>query len=303
MTLYREYFRMVLLAYRLPMQALKVDIFYVTFLGTGAYLATLTPVPAMTAAITLAFAALVGGWLLSRMVWRHEGWNIRGAPGVLAEVAPLGTWAVVGAAIHWTFAQGYIYLVAGTLDVTAVATISATRLLMMPVNLMSSGIGSMTFPTVSKWLQDYPVRAVFHRLSLLAAGIAGLAMLYFVIMWFLREWVFTYVIKGHFEHRDTLLLLWSAVFLLMAVRDQMLYLPAARGRFRIMAWLTLLTAIVSLLISYVCMRMFGMVGALVGVLSGEAFNIVGFIALSLREIRHADPLHPEPHPSLSNLNS
>jgi O-antigen/teichoic acid export membrane protein len=74
----------------------------------------------------------------------------------------------------------------------------------------------------------------------------------------------------------------------MAVRDQMLYLPAAKGHFRIMAGLTLATAVLSLLISYVGMRLFGVIGALIGVLSGEAFNILGFIALSLIEVRKAD---------------
>jgi len=289
-TLYREYFRMVLLAYRLPAQALKVDIFYVSLLVAGAYASTYTSVPAMTAALSLSLSGAVGGWLLSRMVWRHEGWNIRGSPHVLGEIAPLGTWAVIGAAIHWTFSQGYIYLVASTLGVTAVATVSATRLIMMPVNLMSSGIGSMTFPTVSKWLQEYPVRAVFHRLSWLATGIATLALMYFTAMWFARDWIFTYVIKGHFENRDTLLLMWGAVFLLMAVRDQMLFLPAGRGRYRIMAWLTLVTAVLSLAIGYAGMRMFGVVGALVGVLTGEGFNILGFLALSLREIRLSEPV-------------
>jgi O-antigen/teichoic acid export membrane protein len=288
MTLYREYFRMVLQAYRLPSQALKVDIIYVAALCSGAYLATLTSAPAMSAALGLSFAAAVGGWLLSRMVWYHEGWNIHGSPNVLHEIAPVGTWALAGAAIHWTFSQGYLYLVASMLGVSAVATVSATRLIMMPVNLMASGIGSMTFPTVSKWLQEHPVRVVFHRLSWLAMGIAGLALSYFTVMWFGRDWIFTYVIKGHFEHRDTLLLMWGAVFLLMAVRDQMLFLPAGRGQWRIMAWLTLVTAVFSLAIGYVGMRMFGVVGALVGVLAGEGFNILGFLALSLREVRLAD---------------
>jgi O-antigen/teichoic acid export membrane protein len=288
-TLYREYFRMVLLAYRIPLQALKVDVFYVLMLCAGAYVATRTAAPAMVAALTLGLAAAVGGWLLSRMVWRHEGWVIEGRPHVFTEMAPLGTWAVVGAAIHWSFAQGFIYIVAGTLGVSAVATISATRLLLSPVNLMSSGLGSMTFPTVSRWLQHHPVRDVFRRLSLLAGGIAALGALYVIVMWFFRDWIFTHVTKGHFEHRDTLLLLWSAVFLLMSVRDQMLYLPAACGRYRIMAWLTLATAIFSLVTCYVCMRMFGVVGALVGVLSGEAFNILGFVTLSLREIAIARP--------------
>jgi O-antigen/teichoic acid export membrane protein len=288
-TLYREYFRMVLLAYRIPIKALQVDIFYVAVLCAGAYLATLSGESAMVAALTLGLSGAVGGWLLSRMVWHHEGWEIDGAPHVFTEMAPFGTWAVIGAAIHWAFAQGFIYIVAGTLGVTAVATISATRLLLMPVNLMASGLGSMTFPTVSRWLQHNPVNAVFRRLSLLAAGIAMLGGLYVIIMWIFRDWIFTYVTKGQFEHRDTLLLLWSAVFLLMAVRDQMLYLPAACGRYRIMAWLTLATAILSLVTCYVCMRLFGVVGALVGVLTGEAFNILGFVFLSLREIAMARP--------------
>jgi O-antigen/teichoic acid export membrane protein len=288
-TLYREYFRLVLLAYRIPLKALQVDIVYVAVLCTGAYLATLSGEPALAAALTLGLSAAVGGWLLSRMVWHHEGWEIGGAPHVFAEMAPFGTWAVIGAAIHWAFAQGFIYIVAGTLGVTAVATISATRLLLMPVNLMSSGLGSMTFPTVSRWLQHNPVDAVFKRLSLLAAGIAALGGLYIIVMWIFRDWIFTNVTKGQFEHRDTLLMLWSAVFLLMAVRDQMLYLPAACGRYRIMAWLTLATAILSLVTCYVCMRLFGVVGALVGVLTGEAFNILGFVFLSLREIAMARP--------------
>jgi len=288
-TLYREYFRMVLIAYRIPLKALQVDIFYVAALCAGAYLATLSRQPAMVAALTLGLSAAVGGWLLSRMVWHHEGWEVDGAPHVFTEMAPFGTWAVIGAAIHWSFAQGFIYIVAGTLGVTAVATISATRLLLMPVNLMASGLGSMTFPTVSRWLQHHPVNDVFKRLSLLAAGIAALGGLYVIVMWISRDWIFSHVTKGQFEHRDTLLLLWSAVFLLMAVRDQMLYLPAACGRYRIMAWLTLATAVVSLITCYVCIQNFGVVGALVGVLVGETFNILGFVFLSLREIAAARP--------------
>jgi len=286
-TLYREYFRMVLFAYRLPLQALKADLLYIAVLCIGAYLATFTAAPAVVAAMAFAVAGAVGGWLLSRMVWHHEGWSINGDPKVTGEIAPLGTWALIGAAIHWTFSQGFIYVVAGTLGVTAVATVSATRLLLMPVNLMATGLGSMTFPTVSRWLQHHRVGDVFKRLSLLAAGIGGVALLYILVMWIFRNWIFTYMVKGQFSHRDTLLLLWSGVFLLMAMRDQMMFLPAARGRFRIMAWLTLATAIFSLTTCYVCMRLFGVAGALMGVLAGEAVNILGFIALSMREVASA----------------
>jgi O-antigen/teichoic acid export membrane protein len=290
--IYREFFRMVLFSYRLPMEALKVDTCYVILLLGGAFLATRTATPAVAAALALTVAAAAGGWLFARVLRRREGWNPHSAPGIIKSLAPMGTWALIGAAIHWTFSQGYVYLVAGTLDVTAVATLAATRLLMMPVNLMSSGIGSMTFPIVTNWLQYHPVRSVFHRLCMVAGAIACLAIVYFAVMWFLRDWIFAHVIKGVFPQRDTLLLLWSAVFLFMAVRDQMLYLPAAKGHFRIMAGLTLATAVLSLVISYVGMRFFGVVGALIGILAGEAFNILGFVALSLIEVRRAEAAVP-----------
>ena len=282
----REFFRMVLVAYRMPTAVLKVDIFYVALLGGGVFASTLTPMPALVATLTLAMAAATSGWLLSRRVRGHEGWNAHGAPGVLAKIAHIGGWAVAGSAIHWAFAQGYIYVVAGTLDLTAVATLSATRLVMMPVNLMSSGVGSMTFPTVSRWLQHHSVKTVFFRLLLLASGIAGLGLIYLGIMWLLRDWIFTYVIKGHFDHRDTLLVFWSCICLLMAMRDQM-FLPAARGKFQAMAWLTFVTAIVSLLTSFLCMRAFGVVGAVAGVLAGELFNLTGYLILCLLEVRRA----------------
>ena len=295
--LFREFFRLVLIAYRLPASVLRVDVCYVALLVGGAYLATLTHFPAIAATLSLALSAAIGGFLLSRMVLRHEGWNIHGAPGVLVKIAPIGALALTGAAIHWTFAQGYIYVVASTLSVTAVAELAATRLLMMPVNLMSAGIGSMTFPTVSHWLRKHPVRTVFYRLLLLSAGVAGLGVIYLSIMWFLRDWIFTYIMKGKgpLPHRDTLLMLWSAIFTFTAVRDQM-FLPAARGRFVAMTWLTLVTAVTSLLISFIGMRMIGVVGALIGVLSGEVINVFGYALLSWLEVKRSERDEAAPRP-------
>ena len=74
--LYREFFRMVLLAYRLPGAVLRGDVFYVLTLVAGAAVATLTSVPAITTVLVLCGAALGGGTLLARSLWRHEAWDI-----------------------------------------------------------------------------------------------------------------------------------------------------------------------------------------------------------------------------------
>jgi O-antigen/teichoic acid export membrane protein len=286
----REYFRMVLLAHRRPVDVLRTDVVYVALLVSGVFIATLTRVPAIAAVVALSLAGLAIGFLLSRRLSRHEPWNTKGMPGILREIAPLAVWSTAGAAVHWTFSQGYIYLVAGTLGVTAVASLAATRLLLMPVNLLSTGIGSLMLPLASGWLQQHGSRLLRRRLCWLALGLAAVALGYFGILWWLRDWIFAVILKKQFEHRDALLLLWGAIFLTMLVRDQLLYLLAAQGRFRVLAVLTLVTALLSLTASYWGMLSFGVAGALVGVLIGELLNVTGIVILSTHRVRHSLPV-------------
>jgi O-antigen/teichoic acid export membrane protein len=282
-TLYREFFRMVLLGYRKPLQVLGADAVYVVLLIGGAMLATMTPAPAAVAGLTLAFAALIGGLFCTRALWRFEPWNIRVAPGILLALAPLGAWATTGAAAHWLFSQGYNYLVAGVLHVPAVAALAATRLTIMPVTLVSSGIGTMMLPTTAAWLNTHSAPTVLRRLLLFALGLSVASLCYFAVIWFTRDWLFAHVLKKNFPQRDALLLLWFAVSLMTLLRDQLLYLLSARQRFRLMTTLTLVSALFSIGLSYVCMRYFGVIGALLGILAGELLNVIGLIVLSAIE--------------------
>lgn len=281
--LHREYFRMVLYAHRRPYDVLRTDMFYVMLMVAGVFVATLTPAPAVTAVFALSLAAVASGILLSRTLHRHEPWNIRGAPGILQEIAPLAAWSTAGAAIHWTFSQGYIYLVAGILDVAAVAAIAATRLLMMPVNLLSTGIGSLMLPLASGWLHRHGILLLRRRLYLFALGLAAATVCYFAVLWFLRDWIFSVVLKKQFIQRDALLLLWGAIFLVMTIRGQLVYLLAAQGRFRVMSLLTLVSAVIALTASYAGMLQFGVAGALAGLLIGELVNAAGIVILSFRQ--------------------
>lgn len=283
-SLHREFFRMVLLAYRRPVEVLRADAAYAVLLVIGALIATTTPAPAAVAALGLAVAALVGGSLGSRSLWRLRPWN-KHARGSFRDIAPLGAVTASGSAIHWLFSQGYNFLVAWTLDVPAVAAIAATRILIMPVNLVSTGIGTMMLPTVSGWLQARPAAEVLRRLLLIVGSLAAGALCYFAILWVLRDWVFTTLIKKQVEQRDELLLLWFAVAILMLLRDQIIHLMLARARFHALTWLTLMCALLALATSYFGMKLIGVAGALIGVLIGEAINVAGLLMLSSIEAR------------------
>jgi O-antigen/teichoic acid export membrane protein len=284
-TLFREFFRMVLMTHHRPQEVLKADTLYVAVLVGGALLATLSPYPAIVAVITLSVAAGVGGLLLSRALWRFEAWNPLGKKATLAEIAPIGGWATVGAALHWAFSQGYNYLAAGMLSVASVGALASTRLLLTPLNLLSSGIGSLMLPTASQWLRDHGAETVFRRLLLVSGLLAGASLCYIGVIWYFRDWVFMHVLKKQFEDQDVLLIVWSAVFVLMLFRDQLLQLPSASGRFRQLAVVTAISTLIALTISYVAIRRFGVIGAPLGVLFGELSNLVGIGLLSAREIR------------------
>jgi O-antigen/teichoic acid export membrane protein len=176
-------------------------------------------------------------------------------------------------------------VVAATLGVTAVAPISATRILIMPVNLLSTGIGTMMLPTISGWLQTRDARTVLRRQLTIAAAVASGAVCYFAVVWWIRDWLFASVLKKQIAQRELLLLLWFAVGLLMLLRDQLVYILLARSRYRDLTILTFVSAVLSLTTGYVGMRLIGVPGALVGVLVGEFVNVAGQVALSAHELR------------------
>lgn len=278
--LHRECLRLVLFAHRRPQDVLRTDLLYVALMVAGVFAATRTAEAAVFAVAALGLAALASSALLARALRRHEPWAQAAAPGLLRAMAPLAGWSTAGAAVHWTFSQGYVYLVAATLDVTAVAAIAATRLLLMPVNLLSTGIGSMMLPLATGWLDRHGPALLRRRLALLAAGMAAATAVYFGVLWLERDWVFEVLLRKQFAQRDGLLLLWGALFLVMVVRDQFAYLVAAQQRFRALTQLTMASAAVSLLASYAGMREFGAPGALGGMLAGELISLGGILLLS-----------------------
>jgi O-antigen/teichoic acid export membrane protein len=179
-------------------------------------------------------------------------------------------------------------LVAGLLSTESVAALSATRLLLMPINLMSSGIAVQMLPTSSVWLQHHGSAKLFRRLILIAVGLGALASCYIALMWMLRDAILARAMHKHFAQSDMLIAIWSAVFLVMVFRDQLHFLLGANGLHRLLLGITGISAITSLLVGWLAILRIGAVGAPLGVLVGELLNLMGIVFLSLRHIRHEE---------------
>jgi O-antigen/teichoic acid export membrane protein len=151
------------------------------------------------------------------------------------------------------------------------------------MNLLSTGISSLMLPLASGWLNQHGATVLLRRLCLFAVGLAAATVLYFAVVWILRDWIFAVVLKKQFAQRDTLLILWGAIVLTMVVRNQLGYLLAAQARFRALTSLTAVSTAVALAVSYWGMLHFGATGALVGMLIGELINVAGVATHSFRK--------------------
>jgi O-antigen/teichoic acid export membrane protein len=290
--MYRELFRMVLQADRLPYVVLRADVVYVALLVVGTVIATMTPAPGAATALAIAIAAACGGTVAKHSLWKYEPWDIHGSPGILREFATFGGWASLIVVFHWSFTQGYGYVVASVLDVKAVAAVAATRLMLMPLVIFSMGLSTLMLPTATDWVKHHGVGGALRRLLMTATGLVTLASCYVVVLWLLRDMVFVHVLKRQFAQQDDLLLFWSFNFVLILFRDQICFLLIARGRFKIMAVLTGACGILSLAVMYWSLQHIGVMGAPLGVLVGESANLIGIAVLIVRELRTSKPQAP-----------
>jgi O-antigen/teichoic acid export membrane protein len=284
-SLFRDFWRLILVTYRRPYDVLRADMVYAILFVGGVWLATLTSSPAALSALAMAGAAVVGGLLVSRALWRHDPWNTPGSRGAFATSVVVGAWSAAGAVIHWVFNQGYTYIVAARLDVSAVAAIAATRLLLSPLGVFSLGIGSMMFSTSTLWLKHHGLRGLLRRVLVFALGMSCVSLAYVAVMWSTRDWIFLHILKRDYPQRDLLLGIWSLIFFCTVMRDQVIYLQMARGHWKRLAGLTLFCALLGLSVTFLAIRQYGAAGGLLGLLAGEIAHVVGVIALTVRDLR------------------
>ena len=284
--LYREYLRGILLMYHRPQQVLGADAIYVAVLLAGCALAVRTPVAAAGALLAGTMAALACASVLRRVLANDIE---RGAaPGRLREIARMGFWAASGGVIYWLFNQGYNFLTAVTLDLAAVAALAASRLTLMPINLLLAGMQKQLTPLASDWMHGMGARRTLRRLMLFSLVLALFTLLYGAVIWLLRDWIFLDLMRKDFPQRDLLLVLWIGLFVLMVIREPIMMVPLLRQRFRALSAATLVCALIALAISYVGMLQLGPVGAVIGILTGEACYGLAVIVMAWREVRRDD---------------
>lgn len=291
--LLREFARELWLLYGHPRQLLWFDAAYAVLYLGAAFVLTGLAAPAVPWVLGgLGAAALVAGlssWLAFR---RLEGWPTSAYPGAMQEAWRLGRWGLSGCVVTWLHSQGFYYVVTALRGVESVSGLAAARLLLMPVNLMVNGVGQLLLPLATQWLSTQGARAMAQRIMALSMVMLVGSLGYFVLLWLTRDWLIAEVLKRDGTGMDPILLLWGGVFGLMSLRAMAMVVLQALERFDSLTYLAVLSAAVSLLVGYFGILRFDAPGALIGLIVGEAIDLVGILWLSVHEIRAAKAAAP-----------
>lgn len=279
-TLRREYMRSVLMIYNRPSAVLHLDMLYIALLISTALFAALSLTMAGAGAVLgLAVAAALGSWHGRRSIDRAVGWQGGSAHQAWLDLRPLAKWGTLSAMIHWVYTQSYNFVLAGRLDLAAVVDVNAARLMLMPITLLSVGVGSLLVPNAAGWLHREGLPPLVRRLWGFCGGLVLLGLIWVAIIWWTHEWIARDVMRENIGNLRLMLALWAVLLITAMVRDVFQAALLALQRFREMAIFTAIAAVSALVGMNLLIPHLGAPGAMVGMLMGEAISLFGVAAL------------------------
>jgi O-antigen/teichoic acid export membrane protein len=285
----KEYLRSVLLLYRRPHSLAVADAVYVGVLVAGVCAATFSKSAAIVWVIAvMSVASLACGAIADRVLARDPGWVSGDAAPVLREIRSMAVWSATGALMYHFLYQGVNYVLASRLDLKAVADVNATRLLLMPVIVLTVGVQSLLIPTAAAWYAEAGLASLMRRLVGFIVGMGLLDLLYVAVMWLSRGWLIGTMLHKQISEGDELLILWSLMALIQLPRDFLLCALYALGRMKSMAGQAALCVGITLLLMWFGIDWWGAPAVLIAQIAGELVNLVG-IGLMLRQAHRSSP--------------
>jgi O-antigen/teichoic acid export membrane protein len=272
--LQREYLRTSLLVYSRPHSMLRADIVYVVVVMLGVLAAAMINRNAgMWSVVVLVAANWAGARAAHAMLAADPGWESGDATAFWEEMKPLGLWAAVGAVTYWLFAQSYNYILASRLDLSAVASVNAARLVLMPLQVFALGINNLLMPIAANWLAEFKLKSMLQRLGMLMLAIVAVDFIYFGVAWVWRGWLVGGLLHKTIVDRDRLLLLWGAIALIFVIREVLQAALFALKQVKSMAWSVGLSAAAALPVMWFGITWWGASAVLIGQVVGECVNL------------------------------
>ena len=208
---------------------------------------------------------------------------------------PLGRWSLAGGLLAWSYLNGFYYVVSLIATLKTVAILGAARLLVMPINLLITGMNQQMLPMTRNWLNLHGIRGAEKRLAIASLGVCGLALTYLGLLWLLRSPIIVGLLGQSLTELEPIVLLWGATYVAFTVRSTWMLLLQALGKFDSLTRLVAIAAPISLVSVFVLVPKYGAAGAVTAVLIAELIELTGIGWLLLKYRRLSVEDQPSTH--------
>ena len=246
--LLREYVRGCFYLRHRAASALGSDILYV--LVASLSILVLVSAKSLTAAVVLGcigFAGTASGIVSAVRLGAVPGLLKYSDRRALLDLWACAKWALPSVIVSWAYANAFLYLVSHLLGDAAVADVSASRLLLVPISLLVIGWTSVFRPRASRLFAEGDTSAINRMARSAVAAFTAIAVLYGMVLITSLPLLDKWLLGDKYSGLLPLIFSWIAFFTVTSVRTiGMSAMLASKDSFKPLfhyGWLTLLVAV------------------------------------------------------------
>jgi O-antigen/teichoic acid export membrane protein len=184
-----------------------------------------------------------------------------------------GRWALGGVALTWLQSQSYGYILAVYLGPAGIGLANAARIFVSPFTFLLTSINKVAIPRMVD-LRDSNRAEMFRISMLLAGGLIALTSLYSLILLSSTEFA-SRIVLGRYEPAImSVVWIWCLLLIVQVARSCGGVLLQVQRKFRLLTLVNIPSVIVTLLLSILLIRWFGVAGAILGLFAGETTLLV-----------------------------
>jgi O-antigen/teichoic acid export membrane protein len=265
--LYRDFLRAYFFAEENPVQALRMDAIYAAlFLSLIIVALVLFEIRSSIIFLFMGISGLVVGVLFTRK--RNWHYQIQSVREGYRENWQYGKWALLGVLVTHTQNYSYLYLLGAMLGSTAVADVSAARLLLMPLALAEMGWSKVVIPHGSKLREQNQLNA-FLKNQVLASMIFTLGIVaYVALLLTFFEVLERFLLSNKYAESRDYILLWGAIFVVRFITLNASYGLQVIKKFDTIAKANFITMLITVGCTYFLIKSNGIEGGLIALIIG-----------------------------------
>jgi O-antigen/teichoic acid export membrane protein len=269
----REFLRAYFFAEEEPARVLKLDLYYgIMYLSLIACSYFLFGVSVPLIIIFMGFAAGFDSLILNKRF--KIDFTKKLIKESYAENWQMSKWSLLSVTLTHLQNYAYLYVIGILLGSSAMAEVSASRLLLMPLALITVGWGNVVRPYGSKLREQNQLRKFFKNLVLAGAIFPLIILIVTAILYLNSNWLLKFVFTKDYESVFQYLIYWALLSSAEFLRLNANYGLQVIKKFKSIAKVNASAAVFVLLLTILLTSEYQIIGALIASLIGQIFFII-----------------------------